>query len=99
MVLNLVHRQQAVLADRFHADIDVEDARLGRELEQLVVVIRVDRPQAREPDVERLQRAEQFLRELVLAGDLIVDELEAAEAGDRMICLISSTMSPMGRVR
>src|SRR5258707_15362930 len=44
-------------------------------------MIRVDRPQAREADVEWLERLEQLARELVLAGDLIVDKLEALEAG------------------
>ena len=44
VVLDLVHRQQAFLADRFHADADVEDSGLGGEIEQVLVVIRVDRP-------------------------------------------------------
>src|ERR1700683_1187358 len=83
VILNFVHRQQAVLADRFDADIHMEDPGLGREREQVVVVIRVDGPQARELDIERLERAEEFLRELVLAGYLVVDKLEAAKAGDR----------------
>src|SRR5208283_3179492 len=94
VILNLVHRQQAVLADRFHPDIDVEDSRLGRQVQQLIVMIRVDRPQAREADVERLERLEQLARELVLAGDLIVDELKALEAGslDDLLYLLDDVL-------
>ncbi len=61
----------------------MEHTGLGREIEQILVMVGVDGPQARELDVERNQRAEQFARELVLASDLVVDELEAVKAGDR----------------
>src|SRR5260370_23919962 len=81
VVLNLVHREQAFLAYRLDADIDMENACLGRKLEQIFVVVRVYRPQTRETDIKRYQRLEQIAGELVLAGYLVVDKLEAAKAG------------------
>src|ERR1700730_10553096 len=48
----------------------------------MAVMVGVDGPQAGETDVERNQRAEQFAREFMLAGDLVVDKLEAAKPGD-----------------
>src|SRR5260370_8698334 len=81
VVLNLVPREQAFLAYRLDADIDMENACLGCKLEQIFVVVRVYRPQTRETDVKRYQRLEQLAGELVLAGYLVVDKLEAAKAG------------------
>src|SRR5260370_9771397 len=81
VVLNLVHREQAFLAYRLDADIEMESACLGRKLEQIFVVVRVYRPQTRETDIKRYQRLEKIAGELVLAGYLVVDKLEAAKAG------------------
>src|SRR6266851_831502 len=100
VVLNLVHREQAFLAYRLDADIDMENACLGRKLEQIFVVVRVYRPQTRETDIKRYQRLEQFAGELVLAGYLVVDELEAAKAGylDSLLDLFDDVFDRAGAI-
>src|SRR5260370_2428708 len=100
VVLNLVHREQAFLAYRLDADIDMENACLGCKLEQLLVVVRVDRPQTRETDIKRYQRLEQIAGELVLAGYLVVDKLEAAKAGhlDRLLDLLDDVLDRAGAI-
>src|SRR5216683_6320586 len=100
VVLNLVHREQAFLAYRLDADIDMENACLGCKLEQIFVVVRVDRPQTRETDIKRYQRLEQLAGELVLAGYLVVDELEAAKAGylDSLLDLVDDVLDRAGAI-
>ena len=52
VVLDLVHRQQRVLADRFDTNINVKHTGLGRELKQLLIMVGIDRPQAGKADIQ-----------------------------------------------